>query len=153
MAAIAKARHVKALSLQQIKEYLAGADMGYSKPAEVHDFPGPAHVLKVASDIGLNAEQKASAQELLALHKARAREIGERFIDAERELEMLFRSRKVQPAALASAVRRLTRVESEYRLLHLESSRRMRTLLTEEQIVRYALLRGRRPAAHATAKV
>ena len=148
-AAIAKARHIKALSVQQIREYLAGADMGYSKAAELHDFPGPVHVLNLAAELGLSSQQRAAAEELLKAHKAQAREIGGRFVDAERELEMLFRSRRVSPAALASAVRRLTRVESEYRLLHLETNRRMREFLSDEQIARYARLRGRVPADDA----
>ena len=142
MAAIAKSRRVKALSRQQIREYLAGADMGYSKPAEIYDFPGPAHVLRLADELGLAPEQKAAAEALLEQHKAEARRIGAEFIDAECELEMLFRLRKVLPAGLASAVRRLARVESRYRLLHLETNRRMRELLTDEQVRRYATLRG-----------
>ena len=142
LAAVAKARHVKALSVQQIKEYLAGADMGYSKPAEIYDFPSPAHVLKLSDEIGLSAEQRAAASELFGHHKAEARKIGLQFVDTERELEFLFRAGNVQPAALASAVRRLARVECSYRLLHLETNRRMRALLTDEQVARYALLRG-----------
>lgn len=143
MTAIAKARQVRALSVQQIEEYLSGADMGYSKPAEIYDFPCPAHVLRFADAMDLAAVQREAAQSLLAEHKAQARRIGASFLDAERELETLFRLRIVQPAGLASAVRRLARVESQYRLLHLETNRRMRALLTEEQINRYAVLRGR----------
>src|SRR5688572_24043953 len=143
MSAISRARRVKALSVQQISEYLAGADMGYSKPAEIYDFPRPAHVLRYAHEIGLTPEQRAAAEDLLHQHKAEAREIGARFVDTECELEMLFRLRRVQPAGLASAVRRLARVESQYRLLHLETNRRMRALLSEEQVSRYAELRRR----------
>ena len=112
MAAISRARHVRALS-------------------------------EFAEEMGLSPEQRAAARALLDRHKAEARDAGARFVDAECELEMLFRLRKVQSAGLASAVRRLARVESEYRLLHLETNRRMRALLTEEQIDRYAELRGR----------
>src|SRR5688572_28076959 len=141
MSAISRARRVKALSVQQIKEYLAWADMGYSKAAEIYDFPGPAHVLRLADEMALTAEQRTAAQDLLRQHKAQAREIGARFVDAECDLEMLFRLRKVQPAGLASAVRQLDRVESQYRLLHLETNRRMHALLSEKQVARYAELR------------
>ena len=94
--------------------------MGYSKLAEIYDFPRPAQVLKLGDEIGLSAEQRAAASELFEHHKAEARKIGLRFVDTERELELLFRSGNVQPAALPSAVRRLARVECSYRLLHLE---------------------------------
>ena len=144
------ARNIKALSVQQIQEYLAGADMGYSKPAEVHDFPSPVQVLRLADEMSLSPEQRASALELRDLHKVKAREIGLRFVKAARELEMLFRSRRVQPAGLAAAVRRLARVESEYRLLHLETNRRTHGLLSQVQIARYARLRGREPEGNPT---
>ena len=147
MAAVAKSRQVKAMSIDQIRQYLAGGDMGYSKPAEVHDFPSPAHVLRFADEVGLSAEQRAAAEALLARHKADAQRIGVKVVDAERELESLFRLRCVQPAGLASAVRRLARAESEYRFLHLEANRQMRGLLTDEQVAQYAALRRRVTAA------
>lgn len=78
MTALSKARHVKALSVEQIQEYPAGADTGYSKAAEICDFPSPARVLKFAEEMGLSAEQRAAAQALLDRHKAQAREAGAR---------------------------------------------------------------------------
>lgn len=150
MAAVAKSRQVKAMSIDQIRQYLAGGDMGYSKPAEVHDFPSPAHVLRFAEEIRLAPEQRAAAELLLATHKTEAQRIGAKVIEAERGLETLFRLRRVQPAGLASAVRRLARAESEYRFLHLETNRQMHALLTDEQVAQYAELRRRFIAARGT---
>lgn len=45
-------------------------------------------------------------------------------------------------AALAGAVRAAAALEGEYRLSHLETHRRMRALLTDEQVARYNRLRG-----------
>jgi hypothetical protein len=48
----------------------------------------------------------------------------------------------VNEGRLAEAVRRAAALEGEYRLSHLETHRRMRALLTEEQVARYDRLRG-----------
>jgi hypothetical protein len=152
VAALKKSRHVKALSVDQIKQYLQGGSMGYSKPAELNDFPRPERVLELAEPLELTAEQVAATQALLEAHKTQARGVGARLVDAERELEALFRSGRINSAALSSAVRRLVRVEGEYRLVHLEAHRRMHLLLSEEQIRRYAALRGVAPISGQSAE-
>jgi len=57
---------------------------------------------------------------------------------------MLFRSASADDAALDQAVRHAAVLEGEYRLAHLETHRRMRALLTEEQVAIYDRLRGYR---------
>jgi hypothetical protein len=141
-AALKKSRYVKALSVDQIKQYLQGGAMGYSKPAEVNHFPPPERVLQFAEPLGLSAEQIAATGELVQAHQAEARRVGAQLVEAERALEGLFRSGRINSTALAAAVRRLVRLEGQYRLVHLEANRRMHLLLSEAQIRRYAALRG-----------
>lgn len=135
-----------ALSDEEIEHYRAGAGMGYAKAAELNRYPGPMHVLELAAQLDLDAEQRIAAERLMKEHKAEARAIGERLVESERELEALFRAGEVDEAGLARAVRAAAALRGEYRLSHLETHRRMRGLLTEEQIARYDRLRGN--AAH-----
>lgn len=79
-------RELKALSVEEVNQYTAGAGMGYAKSAELNHFPGPMHVLELAEPLKLTAAQ--------------------------------------------------------YRLSHLETHRRMRALLSDEQVMRYDELRG-----------
>ena len=136
------AREIKALSAEEVKQYLSGAGMGYAKAAELNHYPGPSHVLKLADQLQLTAEQRAATRKLMDAHKAEARLVGAKLVDAERELDGLFRSGRVDQATLARAVRAAARLEGQYRLSHLETHRRMRALLTEEQVARYDRLRG-----------
>jgi hypothetical protein len=136
-----------ALSPQEVEQYRSGAGMGYAKPAEVNHFPGPMHVLELADKLGLSAEQRASTQRLMREHKAAARAIGARLVEAERALEAMFRNGQVQEQALAKAVQAAAALEGEYRLSHLETHRRMRALLSAEQVRRYDELRGYSAAA------
>ncbi len=135
-------RDIKALSAEEIEQYRAGAGMGYAKAAELNHFPGPMHVLELAEQLGLSAGQRAAVQRLMDAHKAEARAIGARRVDAERAIDALFRSGKVEPGALGKAVQEAAAIEGEYRLSHLETHRRTRGLLNEEQVARYDHLRG-----------
>jgi Spy/CpxP family protein refolding chaperone len=143
-------REIKALSADEVKQYLSGAGMGYAKSAELNHYPGPHHALELADRLGLSAGQRAAAKALRDAHHAEARAIGAKLVESERALEQLFRSGQVDQAALARAVSEAARLQGEYRLSHLETHRRMRALLTDEQVVRYDALRGygERPAAH-----
>lgn len=137
-----ESRDIKALSAEEVKQYLAGAGMGYAKPAELNSYPGPMHVLELADKLGLSAEQRAATRKLMDDHKVQARAIGAKLVQAERELDALFRGGRVDESALAQAVRTTAVLQGEYRLSHLETHRRMRALLTQEQIARYDQLRG-----------
>lgn len=114
-------REIKALSPRQVQQYLSGAGMGYARPAELNRYPGPMHVLDLAASLALTQEQRTRTQALM---------------------DALFASAKVDAEALGRTVRTAAALEGEYRLSHLETHRRMRALLTEEQVARYDRLRG-----------
>ena len=135
-------RDIKALSAEEVNQYLSGAGMGYAKSAELNHFPGPMHTLELADELGLSAAQRAATRALMDAHKAEARAIGAKLVEAEREIEALFRSGAVEEAKLGSAVRNAGMLQAEYRLSHLETHRRMRALLTDEQVRRYDHARG-----------
>ena len=135
-------REIKALSTDEVKQYLSGAGMGYAKPAELNRYPGPMHVLELADKLDLTADQRARTRTLMDAHKVEARAIGAKRVESERAIEMLFRSGKVDETALAKGVREAAVLEGEYRMTHLETHRRMRAMLSDEQVARYVRLRG-----------
>jgi hypothetical protein len=133
---------LKGFSNEEVDQYLSGAGMGYAKAAELNHFPGPLHVLELGERLGLSGEQRAATKQLMDAHKAEARTIGAKLVEAERALEQLFSKESVDRTTLAEAVRKASALHGEYRLSHLETHRRMRALLTEEQVKRYDELRG-----------
>lgn len=140
--AAATAAQAQNLSAEQIEQYRAGAGMGYAKAAELNHFPGPMHVLELAGPLALTPAQRAATEKLMQAHKAEARMIGAKLVAAEDVVEQLFRGGQVDRGALEQAVAAAARLQGEYRLSHLETHRRMRALLTEEQVKRYDVLRG-----------
>ena len=135
-------REVKALSADEVKQYLSGAGMGYAKAAELNRYPGPMHALELADELKLTGDQRRALKALMEAHKAEARAVGARLVAAERDLDSLFRSAAVEPAALRAKVETAGALQAEYRLTHLETHRRTRALLSAEQIERYGALRG-----------
>ena len=135
-------RDIKALSADEVKQYLAGAGMGYARSAELNHYPGPMHALELAEHLDLTTEQRAAAKALMDSHKAEARAIGAKLVESERALDELFRSARVDEATLARAVRAAAQLQGDYRLSHLDTHRRLRALLTDEQVARYDALRG-----------
>ena len=75
-------------------------------------------------------------------HKADARAIGAKRVEAEKSLDAMFKSGKVGQEHLAEAVRAAAQIEGEYRLSHLDTHRQMRALLSEQQVSLYNDLRG-----------
>ena len=137
-----QSRAIKALSDEEVKQYLEGAGLGYARAAELNRYPGPMHVLELADKLQLTADQRARTAELMQQHKAEARALGRKLVDAEHALDELFRSARADQATLAAHVRGAAAAQGEYRLSHLETHRRMRALLTDEQVSRYDALRG-----------
>ena len=112
--------------------------MGYARAAELNSYPGPMHALELADKLALTPEQRAATEKLMAGHKAEARAIGAKLVEAERMLDQLFASSKATESELAQRVRAVAALQGEYRLSHLETHRRLRPLLAEKQINHYA---------------
>ena len=62
----------------------------------------------------------------------------------------LFAQAAASEGALAQQVRAVATLRGEYRLSHLETHRRMRALLSDEQVHRYVQLRGYGSGSSAT---
>ena len=135
-------REIKAISADEVAQYLAGAGMGYAKAAELNRFPGPMHVLELGEQLALSAEQRESARRLMERHKAEARVIGTKLVEAEHTLDRLFASGSVRAPELANHVKTVAALQGDYRLSHLETHRQMKAMLTPEQVDRYDQLRG-----------
>ena len=145
-------REIKALSAEEVSQYLAGAGMGFAKSAELNHYPGPMHALELADRLGLTGEQREATRKLMETHKAEARALGGKVVAAEQALDALFRKPQIVPSALADAIAAAASAQGAYRLSHLETHRRMRALLIDEQVHRYDRARGYTsspPAGHS----
>ena len=133
---------MKALSAQEISDYLAGRGMGLAKAAELNGYPGPAHVLELAAELDLTSEQKAKTEALFQKMQIRAIPLGKELVEEERSLDHLFAGRSATPDALERAMVRIGRLQGQVRQAHLDAHIEQTALLTPLQIEKYQRLRG-----------
>ncbi|HEY0857556.1 MAG TPA: periplasmic heavy metal sensor [Albitalea sp.] len=137
-----EAREIKALSPEDVGAYLAGKGMGLAKAAELNGYPGPAHVLELASKLELTAEQRTKTQSLFASMEAKAMSLGRALIDEERKLDRLFASKAIDPDSLNRTLDAIGQLQAKVRGAHLEAHLAQVKILTPQQTQRYAALRG-----------
>jgi Spy/CpxP family protein refolding chaperone len=137
-----QSREIKALSSAEQADLLAGKGMGLAKAAELNGYPGPAHVLELASDLSLSTEQRQRTQALWQAMDSRAKAVGQQLIDAERELDALFASKQATRQGIAAQLDRIGALQAQLRAVHLDAHLEQVRILTAEQTSRYAALRG-----------
>jgi Spy/CpxP family protein refolding chaperone len=135
-------RALKALSDQELADYLQGHGMGLSKVAELNHYPGPRHVLDQAAELGLSGEQVAMTQSIWAAMDAKARMLGTLIVAQETALEAIYAKGSATPANTRAVIDELARLQADLRYTHLSAHLAMRSVLSDEQILKYDALRG-----------
>lgn len=135
-------REIKALSNEQIAGLKAGKGMAMAMPAELNGYPGPSHTLELASELKLSDEQIARTKQLFADMETQAKAAGQDVIEAERELDALFRDKKATPDAVTAAVNKAAIAQGKLRETHLRYHLFMLDVLNAEQIAAYNKQRG-----------
>jgi len=135
-------RSIKALSEQQVADLTAGRGMGLALAAELNGYPGPSHVLELADELDLSAEQRARVQKLFDSMKQEALPLGSKLIEEETELDRQFSNHTVTPASLKSATAAIAATQGELRETHLKYHLITVTLLTDSQRQQYSKMRG-----------
>ena len=135
-------REVKALSPEKTHGLLTGEGLGYAKAAELNQYPGPRHVLDLASDLKLTPKQKKEIEAVFTHMKQSAMALGKKIVEQERELDRLFASRAITKNTLESLTLEIGRMEGQLRAIHLEAHLQTTALRSSEQVAGYDRLRG-----------
>src|SRR6266403_2113948 len=86
-------RGLKALSEQQIEDPRTGRGIGMALAAELNGYPGPAHVLELASALDLSEAQRGRTQALFEEMQKAAMPLGNEVLATETELDQASRDR------------------------------------------------------------
>lgn len=139
-----QARAVSSLSPDELRGFLEGRGMGLAKAAELNGYPGPMHVLELEKELKLTPEQRREVELAIARMRAKATDLGRRYVEAERAVDAAFRSNSADAATITARVTDANRLLGEVRLSHLAAHLEIAPLLTPEQRARYVELRGYR---------
>lgn len=135
-------REISSLSGSDVSDLLAGRGWGLAKPAELNGYPGPAHVLELGDRLNLTPKQRAEVQEIFDRMAAQAREVGVKYVEAERLLDEAFKSRRVDETLLSKRLADAEALRAELRRIHLAAHLETTPILTGEQRHGYISLRG-----------
>jgi len=135
-------RELKALSPEDVGALERGEGWGLALSAELNGVPGPAHLLELAEEIPLDAEQLAAVRELYEEMRAEAIAEGGMFLELEAEIEARFRAGDMPREVLVDLLMQSAESRGRLRAIHLSRHLDTLALLTPEQIARYAELRG-----------
>lgn len=147
--ALAGSDDVKSLSTDELSALLDGRGMGMARPAELNGYPGPAHVLELASQLELDTGQLAGTQEIFARMQRTAKTDGAALIQAERGLDALYAAKTATRGNVQAQLAKIEKIRAHLRGVHLNAHLEESTLLTPHQRMRYAELRGYAVNAHA----
>src|ERR1700722_17016937 len=95
-----QARSIKALSDEDITALRKGEGMGMAKAAELNGYPGPAHVLALAGQLGLTDSQHRDVKAIFDRMSAAAKPLGAELIAREQTLDQLFAKGEITPDRL-----------------------------------------------------
>ena len=137
-----ESRAIKSLSAKETAALERGAGMGMARIAELNHYPGPKHVLELATELELTRSQLEETEALFARVKTDAVELGRGIVVAEAELDGMFSDGSVTPETLEAAVLGIGEMRAKLRLVHLDAHLRQAAILTPGQIEAYDSLRG-----------
>lgn len=137
-----EARSIRALSAAQELDLLQGKGMELAKSAELDGYPGPSHVLELASALQLDGEQLHASTQLMTRHKDKARTLGALIVAAERALDTAFASHQMDAARIALLTQNIGTLQAALRAEHLQTHLEQTALLSPQQIEGYQKLRG-----------
>jgi len=135
-------RQIKALSDSQVQQLRDGEGMSLALAAELNHYPGPRHVLDMATQLDLTTKQEKEVQALVDAHRPKAQELGAAIIAKERELDQAFARHTITEPRLREMTREIARMEGDLRYLHLAAHLELRKVLTDQQIKKYDQIRG-----------
>lgn len=141
-------REIKSLSQSEIDGYLNGEGMGFAKAAELNHYPGPRHVLDLASELNLDKKQREQTQTLFEKMQASAIELGKQLVSQERRLDQLFAQDKVTKESLNNLLQEIGLTRAKLRNVHLSTHLEQKKILNKHQIKMYDQLRGYGNGSH-----
>jgi Spy/CpxP family protein refolding chaperone len=139
-------RDIKALSPQDIDDYLNGRGLGYAKAAELNHYPGPRHVLDLANELALTPKQMRQTRAIFETMHAQAVALGKQLVEKEQALDRQFVTGSMDAVSLQALLSDIGVLQANIRYAHLVAHLEQKALLTTQQVQLYDQLRGYRAA-------
>lgn len=135
-------RPIKSLDSATIQALQNGEGHSMALVGELNHYPGPRHVLAMASHLALTEAQKAATESVYDEMHAAAVPLGEQIIANEQKLDQAFQAGSISIDSLQSLTAQIADLNGRLRFVHLRAHLAMKHILTREQIQMYDSMRG-----------
>lgn len=135
-------RAIKSLSEKEIDDLREGRGVGLARAGELNRYPGPMHVLDLAVQMNVTAEQRAEIETSMAAMRMSAKKLGAEIIALEGRLDGAFAGRMIDASSLEELTRMIGEKQGALRATHLAAHLETTAILTPAQIAHYDALRG-----------
>ena len=141
--------HARAQVPPDRDDFLKGQGAGQGMFAESNGYPGPKHVLDLADKLKLPESQRKSIQGIYNDMQTRAKELGERIVSIEEELDEAFKNSLVSDKSVRDDCEQIGKLRGRLRAVHLAAHLKTKMMLTEQQIESYKKLRSAEKSGEA----
>ena len=121
---------------------LNGEGAGQAKYAEMNGYPGPKHVIELSDTLQLTMSQRKAVTGIFKEMEARAKELGQRIVRIEEELNTAFRQGLVSDRSVKDDTEQIGRLRGRLRAVHLTAHLKTKDVLSKQQRDLYKVLRG-----------
>jgi hypothetical protein len=135
-------RPIRALDQQRVDDLLAGRGAGYALAAELNHYPGPAHTLELADQLGIAPDRRKAVTAIRQSMADDARTFGEQIVALEAELDRGFASGAITREQMAELTGEIAALDGQLRAVHLAAHLETARVLAVDQIAHYDELRG-----------
>ena len=138
-------RNIKSLSdddIQSLQNGTGEAFGGLAKLAELNGYPGPRHVLDMASELQLTDRQRMEIELIYQNMSSKAKSMGAAIIDIEQDMDGAFANKTITEENLKLMLDKSADLYGQLRFVHLSAHLDTIQMLTIEQVQMYNSMRG-----------
>lgn len=138
-------RDIKSLSdndIQSLQNGTGEAFGGMAKLAELNGYPGPRHVLDMASELQLTDGQRMEIERIYHNMSNTAKSIGAAIIAIEQDIDEAFANKTITQENLYLMLDKSANLYGQLRIVHLSTHLDTVQMLTTEQVQMYNMMRG-----------
>jgi hypothetical protein len=138
-------RDIKSLSdndIQSLQNGTGEAFGGMTKLAELNGYPGPRHVLDMASELQLTDGQRMEIERIYQNMSNKAKDIGAAIIAIEQDIDEAFANKTITQENLKLMLDKSADLYGQLRFIHLSAHLDTVQMLTIEQVQMYNTMRG-----------
>jgi hypothetical protein len=138
-------RDIKSLSnndIQSLQNGTGEAFGGMAKLAELNGYPGPRHVLDMASGLQLTDRQRIEIEMIYQNMSNKAKSIGAAIIAIEQDMDEAFANKTITQENLKLMLDKSADLYGQLRFVHLSAHLDAVQMLTIEQVQMYNTMRG-----------